>query len=295
MAEALPPKTKSDYSSVDDLSIPVSRKSSVSDSDLTLRERSNSDSTLNLTSEQSWSILTVDRTRFILGKDKYITVSWDVREDIGAKDWIGLFPKGETVSTKFLDSKNRGVNGGHTGQIQWDLDSISHNFIEAEIELCFKYYQGNTGNVLAVSPVITIVNLHPGRRVRLSFINSNQPPKMASVPLIYYFVILDLQACNLKKGMFFNPDPYVKIQCLPGRLELQKPHHLKDVRSKTKSNTTNPHWDGEVFTIDAKLSDIIDLEIKDKFSKSRPTISRFLGKSSIIVQRIMDKVSQAQR
>jgi len=48
------------------------------------------------------------------------------------------------------------------------------------------------------------------------------------------------------------------------------------------------------FTLEAYLSDLIELEIKDKFSKSRPTMSRFLGKVIIAVQRIMDKVIQDQ-
>ncbi|XP_055959261.1 E3 ubiquitin-protein ligase HECW2 [Patella vulgata] len=292
MAEAMLPKSKnSDYSSVDDLSIPVTRKSSLSDIETPIRERSNSDSTLNFMSEQSWSVLSVDKYKFTIGKDRYITVSWDVREDVGARDWIGLFPKGETVSTKFVDCKNRGVNGGHTGQIQWDIDAISHNFIEAESELCFKYYQGSTGDVLATSPMIVLVNPHPGRRGSISVNGSSSPEEEDA---LFRVIITDLEASNLKKGMFFNPDPYVKIQALPGKLQEQKPHHMKDVRSSIQSNTTNPHWEGEVFTVDAKLCDILDLEIKDKFSKSRPTISRFLGKASVIVQRIMDKVSQSQ-
>ena len=38
-------------------------------------------------------------------------------------------------------------------------------------------------------------------------------------------------------------------------------------------------------------SDVVEFEVKDKFAKSRPTLSRFLGKASIAVQRILDKNS----
>ena len=38
-------------------------------------------------------------------------------------------------------------------------------------------------------------------------------------------------------------------------------------------------------------SDVVEFEVKDKFAKSRPTLSRFLGKASIAVQRILDKSS----
>ncbi|XP_060597868.1 E3 ubiquitin-protein ligase HECW2-like isoform X3 [Ruditapes philippinarum] len=43
--------------------------------------------------------------------------------------------------------------------------------------------------------------------------------------------------------------------------------------------------------MDVLPSDIIEFEIKDKFAKSRPTLSRFLGKATVAVQRILDKAA----
>lgn len=43
--------------------------------------------------------------------------------------------------------------------------------------------------------------------------------------------------------------------------------------------------------MDVLPSDIVEFEIKDKFAKSRPTLSRFLGKASVAVQRILDKAT----
>jgi len=43
--------------------------------------------------------------------------------------------------------------------------------------------------------------------------------------------------------------------------------------------------------MDVLPSDIVEFEIKDKFAKSRPTLSRFLGKASVAVQRILDKAA----
>jgi len=42
--------------------------------------------------------------------------------------------------------------------------------------------------------------------------------------------------------------------------------------------------------MDVLPSDVVEFEIKDKFAKSRPSLSRFLGKASVSVQRILDKV-----
>ena len=40
---------------------------------------------------------------------------------------------GETDPSKFLDMKNRGGNGGQTGDLQWDLSDIVHNFTTGKV------------------------------------------------------------------------------------------------------------------------------------------------------------------
>ncbi|XP_046367901.1 E3 ubiquitin-protein ligase HECW2-like isoform X1 [Haliotis rufescens] len=290
MAEGSITRKNSDYSSIDDLSVPSTRSLALSNvQPLPLRERSNSDSNLNLISPQNWSKLTVDKYEFTLGVDSSAVVSWDIKEDVGAKDWIGLFPAGETDSSKFLDCKNRGINGGQTGQIHWDFEAISHNFSDAVTEICFKYYQGNTGEMVAASPTIKIKRPNL-RRKGSQTVNGETIPLQDNTQ--FKVLITDMEAANLKKGMFFNPDPYVKLLVIPGKTEEQQTHHMKEMRSSIEQNTTNPKWNGQIFNIDVLMSDILDFEVKDKFAKSRPTISRFLGKSTVSVQRILDKVAQ---
>ena len=46
------------------------------------------------------------------------------------------------------------------------------------------------------------------------------------------------------------------------------------------------------FVFEALPTDVIELEVKDKFAKSRPTISRFLGKLTVPVQRLIERTSQ---
>lgn len=55
---------------------------------------------------------------------------------------------------------------------------------------------------------------------------------------------------GLKKGMFFNPDPYLKMSIQPGkRSGLPKfTHHGQERRSSIIANTINPVWHGEVRT-----------------------------------------------
>ena len=44
------------------------------------------------------------------------------------------------------------------------------------------------------------------------------------------------------------------------------------------------------YTFVALVTDILYIEVKDKFAKSRPIIKRFLGQLTIPVQRLLEKI-----
>lgn len=164
----------------------------------------------------------------------------------------------------------------------------------------------------------------------------------------------DIRAQGLKKGMFFNPDPYLKMSIQPGKRNgfPKFTHHGQERRTSIISNTTNPMWHGEViyvpiwshlhlyiypkgafklyvlvsicvspgikpmtftswatfvlfilfnlnllyfnvslqkYTFVALMTDVLEIEVKDKFAKSRPIIKRFLGQLTIPVQRLLER------
>nr|XP_019574405.1 PREDICTED: E3 ubiquitin-protein ligase HECW1 isoform X2 [Rhinolophus sinicus] len=96
---------------------------------------------------------------------------------------------------------------------------------------------------------------------------------------------------GLKKGMFFNPDPYLKISIQPGKHSIfpALSHHGQERRSKIIGNTVNPIWHAEQFSFVSLPTDVLEIEVKDKFVKSRPIIKRFLGKLSMPVQRLLER------
>ncbi|XP_070210809.1 E3 ubiquitin-protein ligase HECW2-like isoform X3 [Littorina saxatilis] len=294
MVRAKANRSNSDYSSIDDLSLPrnQSTRSGLPESlPSGIRERSNSDSNLNLSTPQSWSTLTVDcrECKVGHGQSSHIVVSWDIKEDVGAQDWIGLYLAEERDNSKFLESKIRGASGGPQGQITWDFGDMVPLLEKEVTHVCFKYFKGSCNEVVATSPIVAIKNVQEsGQRASFSLEKSEEEQVLLRIN------ISDLEACNLKKGVFFNPDPYVKLTVVPSKSQFPQPHHHRELRSSVCPSTTNPVWDNETFTLEAYLSDLIELEVKDKFSKSRPTMSRFLGKVIIAVQRIVDKVVQDQ-
>ncbi|XP_069469406.1 E3 ubiquitin-protein ligase HECW1 isoform X2 [Ambystoma mexicanum] len=247
--------------------------------------RSTSDT--DLVTSDSRSTLMVSSSYYAIGHSQDLVLYWDIKEEVDAGDWIGMYLIDEVQSENFLDYKNRGVNGSHRGQIVWKIDSSSY-FVEPETKICFKYYHGVSGALRATTASITVKN--PSAPVFKSIANEEATQTQGSRRLIS-FSLSDFQASGLKKGMFFNPDPYLKISIQPGKHSIfpALPHHGQEKRSKIVYNTVNPSWKREHFSFVSLPTDVLEIEVKDKFAKSRPIIKRFLGKLSMPVQRLLER------
>ncbi|XP_052363222.1 E3 ubiquitin-protein ligase HECW2-like, partial [Oncorhynchus keta] len=114
----------------------------------------------------------------------------------------------------------------------------------AETKICFKYYHGVSGGLRATTPCITVNN--PGLPVRAEGQAEGQSVTENCRKLVS-FTLSDIRALGLKKGMFFNPDPYLKMSIHPGKRSgfPTFTHHGQERRSAIISNTTNPVWPGE--------------------------------------------------
>ncbi|PIK44807.1 putative E3 ubiquitin-protein ligase HECW1 [Apostichopus japonicus] len=117
-----------------------------------------------------------------------------------------------------------------------------------------------------------------------------------------------MKAESLKKGMFFNPIPTSKCRSI-----LARRGSSGDFRAVTWSanNTRGPRYEAtrvcqsgiarrvlvmipialQEFQFTVTPTDVLELEVKDKFAKSRPIISRFLGRVSVPIQRLLEKVA----
>uniref|UniRef100_A0AAQ5X339 HECT-type E3 ubiquitin transferase n=1 Tax=Amphiprion ocellaris TaxID=80972 RepID=A0AAQ5X339_AMPOC len=247
--------------------------------------RANSDT--DLVTSQSRSSLTASTLEHTLNRGQNLIITWDIKEEVDATDWIGLYHIDETSPSNVWDCKNRGVNGTQKGQIVWRLEPGPY-FMEPETKICFKYYHGVSGALRATTPCITVKN--PAVLGLTEQVGVEHPRKLIS------FTLTDLRATGLKKGMFFNPDPYLKMSIHPGKRSVFPifSHHGQERRSAIIANTTNPVWHGEKYTFVALMTDILYIEVKDKFAKSRPIIKRFLGQLTIPVQRLIEKIPGVQ-
>ncbi|KAK9396584.1 E3 ubiquitin-protein ligase HECW1 [Crotalus adamanteus] len=142
-----------------------------------------------------------------------------------------------------------------------------------ETKICFKYYHGASGALRATTPSVTVKN---NAVPVFKNINSEDSGQGHGSRRLISFSLSDFQAFGLKKGMFFNPDPYLKISIQPGKHSIfpALPHHGQEKRSKIMCNTVNPIWQGELFSFVSLPTDVLEIEVKDKFAKSRPIIKR---------------------
>ncbi|XP_029003374.1 E3 ubiquitin-protein ligase HECW1-like isoform X2 [Betta splendens] len=248
---------------------------------------SRSTSDTDLVSPDARSTLTISSSHYTIGQSEDLVITWDIKEEVDAGDWIGMYLLDETLSENFLDYKNRGISGSSKGHIVWKIDS-GCNLSDAETQVCFRYYHGVTGALRATTPSITIKK---GPAPILKPVVSPEVNHGLGNRRLINFSLSDLQAVGLKKGMFFNPDPYLKLSIQPGKHSIfpSLPHHGQEKRSGVACNTVNPQWSAERFSFVSLPTDVLEIEVKDKFAKSRPIIKRFLGKLSVPVQRLLEK------
>ncbi|KAF7645948.1 hypothetical protein LDENG_00195810 [Lucifuga dentata] len=248
---------------------------------------SRSTSDTDLVSPNGRSTLTISSSSYTIGHSEDLVITWDIKEEVDAGDWIGMYLVDEALSENFLDYKNRGINGSHQGQIVWKIDCNSH-FTKSETQVCFRYYHGVSGALRATTPSVTI------KIISAPVLKPVLSPEVNHGPgnrRLINFSLSDIQAAGLKKGMFFNPDPYLKLSIQPGKHSIfpSLPHHGQEKRSGVICNTVNPRWCTERFNFVSLPTDVLEIEVKDKFAKSRPIIKRFLGKLSVPVQRLLEK------
>ncbi|XP_059473109.1 E3 ubiquitin-protein ligase HECW2 isoform X2 [Neocloeon triangulifer] len=198
----------------------------------------------------------------------------------------------------------------------WLLDlaqpPLSHQ--QEGAKLCFRYYSAIKTACLAASEPLTLL----GREACTALAADHQflPSESSDeegcallqaadpstdVSFIdqssqVHFRISCIAARSLRHSVFFNPDPYVKLRIRPGSCEEEDsgvsmllPHHGQESRTSVREATTHPSWESQAFLFTALPQDMLDIEIKDKFSKSRPLVNRYLGRVSVPVRTIQER------
>ncbi|XP_069999531.1 uncharacterized protein [Penaeus vannamei] len=237
--------------------------------------------------------LTLSRTCIGAGPCENVTIKWKLPQDqVSPADWLGLYVAGESDPEKCLE--RRPASGESQGHVVWAID-VPAVLPKNVGSVVVRYHSGVEARraCLGSSAVVRVVRLSDGSASDSSEDESLHPSlalqRCLSCTKLLRFTLTNFSAHGLRRGMFFQPDPYVKLRILPGESQTLLPHHGQEARSAVAENTVNPTWKRQDFTFVAYLHDILEVELKDKFAKSRPIISRFLGRLTIQVATLRDR------
>ncbi|CAF5167033.1 unnamed protein product, partial [Rotaria magnacalcarata] len=98
------------------------------------------------------------------------------------------------------------VNALKIGQYHWHCTQILIDKLVNSNTVCFQYYNLATGEIKAQSSSIPLIHDDDNNNN-----NNNNIPNIMNVTRPISIRIYDLHATNLHRGVFFKPDPYIKV------------------------------------------------------------------------------------
>jgi len=231
------------------------------------------------------SILTIAPERIILATSTIITLAWNIQDNMTTSiDTIGIFLPDKLSANDVIENVYTNSNSLKMGQYHWHCTQTSINKLVNYDSVRFQYYHAMSGEIRAQSPLIRLIH------------ENNHIPTIENITRPISIKIYDLHATNLQRGVFFKPDPYIKVTLIAGRLhkQLRSSSHFYNQEKRTNviPNTCHPKWYNQSFIFQTYHSDLLEFEVKDKFVKTRPTMNRFLGKLTIHVSYLLEKLNR---
>ncbi|CAF1234978.1 unnamed protein product [Rotaria magnacalcarata] len=237
------------------------------------------------------SSLTISPEQIQLSTSTTVTLAWNIHDHIlASNDAIGIFLPDKLMANDVIENVYTNVNALKIGQYHWHCTQILIDKLVNSNTVCFQYYNPATGEIKAQSSSIPLIHDDDDNN------NNNNIPNIMNVTRPISIRIYDLHATNLHRGVFFKPDPYIKVSLITGQLHKQlrtsSHFHNQEKRTNVIPNTCHPKWYNQSFTFQTFYTDLLEFEVKDKFVKTRPTMNRFLGKLTIHVGFLIDKLNK---
>uniref|UniRef100_A0A915J242 E3 ubiquitin-protein ligase HECW1/2 N-terminal domain-containing protein n=1 Tax=Romanomermis culicivorax TaxID=13658 RepID=A0A915J242_ROMCU len=119
-----------------------------------------------LKTSSNLSLLAVDKTVIDLqisdlnnNETTIVNLSWNIEEPTNMLDWIGLYMIGEKNPFRYLDYKCNNACSKANGTFAWKLgsDLIEKLRTRPNVKVCFKYYDGISGKLRALSPILRLI------------------------------------------------------------------------------------------------------------------------------------------
>ncbi|CAF3915427.1 unnamed protein product [Rotaria sp. Silwood2] len=231
------------------------------------------------------SILTISPEQIYLSPSTIVTLTWNIYDNvIASNDTIGIFLPDKLTFNDVIENVYTNLNALKIGQYHWHCTQTMINKLANVDTVYFQYYNLTTGEIKAQSSLIPFIH------------DNNDIPNIINIARPISIKIYDLHATNLHRGVLFKPDPYIKVSLIAGHLHKQlrtsSHFHNQEKRTNVIPNTCHPKWYNQSFIFQTFQTDLLEFEVKDKFVKTRPTMNRFLGKLTIHVGFLLDKLNK---
>ncbi|UJR33459.1 hypothetical protein I4U23_020904 [Adineta vaga] len=231
------------------------------------------------------SILTISPEQICLSTSTIVTLAWNIYDNvITSHDTIGIFLPDKLTLNDVIENIYTNLNALKIGQYHWHCTQTLINKLVNVDTVYFQYYNSNNGEIKAQSSLIPLIH------------DNNHIPSIDNMTRPISIKIYDLHATNLQRGVFFKPDPYIKVSLIAGRLHKQfrisSHFYNQEKRTNVIPNTCHPKWYNQSFTFQTFHTDLLEFEVKDKFVKTRPTMNRFLGKLTVHIGFLLDKLNK---
>ncbi|CAF0753148.1 unnamed protein product [Adineta ricciae] len=231
------------------------------------------------------SLLTISPEQICLSTSTIVTLAWNIYDNvITSHDSIGIFLPDKLTPNDVVENIYNNLNALKIGQYHWHCTQTIINKLVNVDTVCFQYYNAINGEIKAQSSLIPLIH------------GNNHIPSSDNMTRPISIKIYDLHATNLQRGVFFKPDPYIKVSLIAGRLHKQfrisSHFYNQEKRTNVIPNTCHPKWYNQSFTFQTFHTDLLEFEVKDKFVKTRPTMNRFLGKITVQIGFLLDKLNK---
>ncbi|CAF4528584.1 unnamed protein product [Rotaria sp. Silwood1] len=231
------------------------------------------------------SILTISPEQIYLSLSTIVTLTWNIHDNvITSNDTIGIFLPDKLTVNDVIENVYTNLNALKIGQYHWHCTQTVIDKLVNVDTVYFQYYNLTNSEIKAQSSLIPLIH------------DNNHIPNIINITRPISIKIYDLHATNLHRGVLFKPDPYIKVSLIAGHLHKQlrtsSHFHNQEKRTNVIPNTCHPKWYNQSFIFQTFYTDLLEFEVKDKFVKTRPTMNRFLGKLTIHVGFLLDKLNK---
>ncbi|CAI8005798.1 E3 ubiquitin-protein ligase HECW2, partial [Geodia barretti] len=150
-----------------------------------------------------------------------------------------------------------------------------------QTDIFFAIFQANN-SCLARSSMLTVTNRNFSTSSQVLLAPQSTEPCTIRIEGIF--------CSNLRTKLFGKPDPFLKMGVVPGPRLLRAACHAQRVVTDPCFGSVHPQWI-QSYEFGVVSTDVLEIDVRDKFVASRPSFTHFLGRARIPASQLLRRSS----